>query len=104
MKPTNLALAASLVTMAAPALADQWIYHGGPKSPDSLSWPVQDGYAYGAGPYAYGPYVTYGGYGYAAGPYAAGPTYGWYDTRHWYGCGPATADCYNRSRQLQGTR
>lgn len=102
MRPTTLALATALVTVAAPALAGDWIYHGGPKSPDSLSWPAQDNYAYGPGRYAYPPYAAYDPY--ADGPYVAGPAYGRYDTRHWYGCGPATVDCYSRSRQLQGTR
>jgi hypothetical protein len=104
MRPIILALATVLVTSAAPALADEWIYHGGPKSPDSLSWRAPDRYTYGPGPYGYGPYAAYDPYGYAVGPYAVGPAYGWYDTRHWYGCGPATLDCYNRSRLLQGTR
>ena len=102
MRPTTLALATALVTVAAPALADDWIYHGGPKSPDSLSWPSQNGYAYAPGPYAYGPYAAYAPY--ADGPYVGGRAYRWYDTRHWYGCGSATVDCYNHSRQLQGTR
>jgi hypothetical protein len=93
MRPTTFALATVLVTVAAPALAGDWIYHGGPKSPDSLSWPAQDNYAYGPGRYAYWPYAAYDPY--ADGPYVAGPTYGW--------C-PATVDCYSRSRQLQGTR
>lgn len=99
---TTIALAAVLATAAAPALADEWVYHGGPRSPDSLTW-----YAPDEG-YAYGPSYAYYGYRYGPGPYAAydyaGPPYGWYGTRHGYRCGPATVDCYNRSRQLQGTR
>ncbi len=89
---TTMALAAVLATAAAPALADEWIYHGGPKSPGSLTWYAEDD------AYAYGPAYAY--YGYRYGP---APTYGGYDP-HRYRCGPATVDCYNRSRQLQGTR
>ena len=99
MKLTRIiALSAVLVTVAAPALADEWIYHGGPKSPDSLTWVEPDGYGYA-------PYAAYGDDGapYVSGPYVAGPGYGWYAPRA-YRCGPATVDCFNRSRQLQGTR
>jgi hypothetical protein len=76
----TLVLAAALATAAAPALAGEWVYHGGPKSPDSLTWydssaPYdQYGYRYGGyGGYGYGPpaSVEYGG-----GPYGAGPV--WY--------------------------
>jgi len=75
----TLVLAAALATAAAPALAGEWVYHGGPKSPDSLTWydpsaPYDSyGYNYGYRGYGYGPSarVEYGG-----GPYGAGP--GWY--------------------------
>lgn len=98
----SITLAAVLVTAAAPALAGEWVYHGGPKSPDSLTWVEPDSYGYG---YGYVPYAAYGDEAgpYVGGPYVAGPGYGWYGPRA-YRCGPATADCYNRSRQLQGTR
>lgn len=100
MKMTgSIVLAAVLATTAVPALAGDWVYHGGPKSPDSLSWynpaaPYDEYYGYGYGPYA--------AYGYAAAPYAAAPAYGWYGP-HAYRCGPATVDCFNRSRELVGT-
>jgi hypothetical protein len=108
----KIALAAVLVSAAAaPALADDWQYRGGPKGPQSLSGPwYSDDYAhgggyygdsyYGGGPYAYygaSPYAAYGGYGYYARPA--------YRSERLYNCrGPATSDCYNYSRQLQGTR
>ena len=45
---TKIALAAIVVaSFAAPALAGEWVYHGGPKSPDSLT--------------SYVPQVYYGG-------------------------------------------
>jgi hypothetical protein len=56
---TKIALAAIVVaSFAAPALAGEWVYHGGPKSPDSLTSYVPQVY-YG-GPYA----DPYRGYGY----------------------------------------
>ena len=104
---TTIALGAVLATAAAPALASEWVYHGGPKSPDSLTWVEPDGSYYGYGP---APYATYGDEAgpYVAGPYGAGPYgpppgYDWYAPRA-YRCDPATVDCYNRSRQFQGTR
>ena len=96
----TLVLAAVLATAtaAAPALAGEWVYHGGPRGPDSLTWYDQD-YGYGGyGAYRYGPRAAY--YGDEGGPYAAGPA--WYGPRT-YRCGPATVDCFNRSRQLTGT-
>ena len=83
-------------TATAPAPAGEWLYHGGPKSPDSLSWYASD---YG-GPYGYG---THQIGRYIAEPYVAEPAYGWDAPPYRPRCGPATADCYN-SRQLQGTR
>ena len=92
-----IVLAAVLTTAAVPALAGEWVYHGGPKGPDSLTWYDQD-YGYGGyGPYGYGPRAAYYDEG---GPYAAGR--GWHGPRT-YRCGPATVDCFNRSRQLTGT-
>jgi hypothetical protein len=44
----------AVAAVAAPAMAAEWAYHGGPKSPDSMSWyqPVaEDGY-YGDDYYA----------------------------------------------------
>jgi hypothetical protein len=125
---TKIALAAALASaVAAPALAGEWVYHGGPKYPLSTTW-YEEGY-FGYGPYGgnygygglYGGYYGYGGpyggpnggpYGYAGdaypGPgyghagYYGGPAYG--RNERLYRCtGPATSDCYN-SRQLAGTR
>lgn len=50
----KIMLAAVLATsFAVPAMAGEWIYHGGPKSPDSLSWYEPDAFGYyGSGPYA----------------------------------------------------
>ena len=61
MKCIGRIAVAALVASAfvAPAIAGEWVYHGGPKSPDSLSWYAPDSY-----------------YGYDVGsPYAA-PEYG----------------------------
>jgi len=75
----TLVLAAALATAAAPALAGEWVYHGGPKSADSLTWydpsaPYDSyGYGYGYGGYGYGPSARFE---YGGGPYRAGP--GWY--------------------------
>jgi hypothetical protein len=68
----TIVLAAALATAAAPALAGEWVYHGGPKSPDSLTWYDASNYGYGYGyrGYAYGPYGPYGDRG---GPYVTGP-------------------------------
>lgn len=101
MKMTgSIALAAVLATAAVPALGGEWLYHGGPKSPDSLTWygptaPYDEYYGYRYGPYG-------AAYGYDVGGHAAGPAGGWHGP-HAYRCGPATVDCFNRSRQLAGT-
>ena len=46
----KIAIAAVAVTaLAGPAMAGEWVYHAGPRSPDSMSWyqPVgDDGYGY----------------------------------------------------------
>lgn len=90
MKMTgSIALAAVLATATVPASAGEWVYHGGPKSPDSLTWygptaPYDEYYAYRNGPYG-------SAYGYDATPYAAGPAYGPYGP-HAYGCGRATVE------------
>ena len=89
-------LVLSAVLTTAPALAGEWLYHGGPRSPDSLSWYALDyGGPYGYGTHQIGPYF--------AEPYVAEPAYGWDAQPYRLRCGPATVDCYN-SRQLQGTR
>ena len=101
MKMTgSMALAAVLATATVPALAGEWVYHGGPKSPDSLTWydPTAPYDEYGG--YRYG--SSGAAYGYGVGPDAAGAAYGW-SGPHAYRCGPATVDCFNRSRQLAGT-
>lgn len=70
------ALAAILAsTMAVPALAGDWRYHGGPKAPDSLSGPWYGEYAAGYGYNGYVPYA-YNAYGapYPGAPWA-GPPY-----------------------------
>ena len=57
---TKIALAAILASsFAAPVMAGEWVYHGGPRSPDSLTTYVPYDYYYG-GQYARPPY----GYGY----------------------------------------
>ena len=89
-------LAALLPAILTTALAGEWLYHGGPRSPDSLSWYAPD---YG-GPYGYG---THQIGRYVAEPYVAEPAYGWDAPPYRLRCGSATVDCYN-SRQLQGTR
>ena len=91
----KIALAAVLVSaVAAPAMATDWQYHGGPKSPDSLSGPWYGDDDYGPSAQAY----PEGAYGY----------YGEPDRGRWYGprdrYEPATSDYDNRSRMLQGTR
>ena len=45
--------AVAVAAIAAPAMAGEWVYHGGPKSPDSTAWyqPVGDSY-YGDDNYA----------------------------------------------------
>jgi hypothetical protein len=51
--------AATVAALAMPALAGQWVYHGGPKS---MTWYEPDGY--------------YGNYAYESrGPYYGGPQY-----------------------------
>ena len=92
MRMTGTIVVAAVLATAAPALAGEWVYHGGPKSPDSLSWYAPD---YG-GPYGYGAHQI--------GPYVVGPAYGWEAPPYRYRCGPATSDCYHGGRQLQGTR
>lgn len=58
---TKIALAAIVAaSFAPPVMAGEWIYHGGPKSPDSLTTYVPYDYGYDVGaPYAPSPY----GYG-----------------------------------------
>jgi len=58
--------ALAVAAVATPALADEWVYHGGPKSPDSLSWYQSEDY-----PGYYGNYA----YDADAGPYHGGPRY-----------------------------
>jgi hypothetical protein len=110
---TTLLAAALAMAAAAPALADEWTYHGGPKGPPSLTSPdYGNAYAYYGGDYAYGgpDYgYGYGGPGYYGG-YGGAPGY---FGRYGYGVrvneplyrctGPATSDCYN-SRALEGSR
>jgi hypothetical protein len=66
---TKIALAAIVASsFAAPVMAGEWVYHGGPRSPDSLTTYVPDHYAYYGGYYG-GPYArpSYGyGYQYAS--------------------------------------
>ena len=58
---TKIALATVVAaSFAAPVMAGEWVYHGGPKSPGSLSSYVPYDYAYYGGPYARPSY----GYGY----------------------------------------
>ena len=46
---TKIALAAIVASsFAAPAMAGEWVYHGGPKSPDSLTTYVPYDSYYGA--------------------------------------------------------
>jgi hypothetical protein len=102
---TKAALAALLASaLAAPAMAADWRYHGGPKSPDSLSGPSYGDQDYGS--YAYAGEGVYAGgpYAYAGGPYYAEPAPGWYGSRYRYRHAPATSDYYHGSRMLQGTR
>ena len=91
-------LAALLCAVLAPApgLAGEWLYHGGPRSPDSQNWYAPE---FG-GPYGYG---THQIGRYFAEPYVAKPAYGWDAPPDRFRCGPATVDCYN-GRQLQRTR
>jgi hypothetical protein len=61
---TKIALAAIVASaFAAPVMAGEWVYHGGPKSPDSLTTYVPYDYAYYGDPYAR-PSYGYGYYGY----------------------------------------
>ena len=61
----NTIAAIAVAAIATPAIAGEWVYHGGPKSPDSMSWYEPDtGYYGGYGYYGPGP---------SAGPY--GPPY-----------------------------
>ncbi|HLH89554.1 MAG TPA: hypothetical protein VKX28_13965 [Xanthobacteraceae bacterium] len=58
---TKIVLAAIVASsFAAPVMAGEWVYHGGPKSPDSLTTYVPYDSAYYGGPYGGPPY----GYGY----------------------------------------
>ena len=67
---TRIALAAALATsFAAPVMAGQWVYHGGPKGPDSMQWYEPDDYAYGV------PAIAVVPPGYPPGPPAYGPGY-----------------------------
>jgi len=74
MTMTKIAFAAAIAAaLAAPAMAADWAYHGGPKSPDSLTWPT-----YGYGDHYVGSYPApiYGYYGEPAG--------GWYRPSYRY--------------------
>jgi hypothetical protein len=58
---TKIALAAIVAaSFALPAMAGDWVYHGGPRSPDSLSSYVPGDFPYDgpyrSTPYGYGPY------------------------------------------------
>jgi hypothetical protein len=69
----KIAAAAVLASaLAAPAMAANWEYHGGPKSPDSLTWPT---YGYSDHYVRAYPGPAYGYYGYAR------PDTGWYGYR-----------------------
>jgi hypothetical protein len=100
---SRIALAAVLASaLAAPALAGDWRYHGGPKAPDSAASYSNDYYAYDYGPLAYGSTYDYAGGAYYGGPVYSGDTRDGPRLRYRYA--PATSDYYNRSRQMQGTR
>jgi len=40
--------ALALGAIATPAMAGEWVYHGGPKAPDSVAWYEPDSGYYGA--------------------------------------------------------
>ena len=48
----KIAIAAvAAASIAGPAMAGEWVYHGGPKSPDSTSWYEPDSYVGDTGVY-----------------------------------------------------
>ena len=58
---TKIALAAIVAaSFAVPAMAGEWVYHGGPKAPGSLHSYVPGDFPYygpyRSAPYGYGPY------------------------------------------------